>query len=286
MNLARPSKVIDPSGVDAWDIAERAHLALLLELQTWPKPGLVSHRDSGAHLDMDAQLFTRSAAAILPFFSELADAGGAGASMARLREIGLAAEAAMMAKTGGVNTHRGAIFGLGLLTAAAGRRATLGMDAKCRLGETVRLCWGRAILQGPRSTLSHGAIARQRFGAGGAQSEAAQGFPAIYSIALPALRHGRMLSQGNEHAARVQACFALIASLNDTNLLHRGGFEGLAYAQRAAREFLESGGVGEKGWIHRAAAIHQAFIDRRLSAGGSADVLAMSLFVEPFEKGR
>ena len=85
---------------------------------------------------------------------------------------------------------------------------------------------------------------------------------------------------GDRQAARVQACFALIAHLEDTNLLHRGGLDGLRFAQGAARAFLVHGGVRQPDWLARALAVHRAFVARRLSPGGSADLLAMSLFVE------
>ena len=112
-------------GVVAELIAAQAVLALLRELAAWPKPGLVSHVDSGSHTDMDAAILQASAETLRPFFAELAKAGRDGADMARLRAIGLRAERAMLAVTGGVNTHRGAIFGLGLLCAAAGAVAEL-----------------------------------------------------------------------------------------------------------------------------------------------------------------
>jgi len=101
-------------------IAGQAFRALIRELATWPKPGLVSHVDTGSHHDMDAAMLRRSVEALRPFLAELALAGSERADMSRLREIGLRAEAAMLTATGGVNTHRGAIFGLGLLCAAAG----------------------------------------------------------------------------------------------------------------------------------------------------------------------
>jgi triphosphoribosyl-dephospho-CoA synthase len=109
-------------------IADRAVLALLHELAAWPKPGLVSHVDSGSHADMDAAIMQSSAYSLRPFFAELAMAGREGADMSQLRTIGLRAEAAMLAATGGVNTHRGAIFGLGLLCAAAGAVAEISAE--------------------------------------------------------------------------------------------------------------------------------------------------------------
>ena len=114
--------------------------------------------------------------------------------------------------------------------------------------------------------------------------EAAQGFPSVYEIGLPALRSGALMAPGDAEAARVQACFALIAALEDTNLLHRGGLSGLHLAQRAARGFLDDGGVGTRDWRERAQIVHQAFVARRLSPGGSADLLAMTLFVEACER--
>jgi triphosphoribosyl-dephospho-CoA synthase len=205
--------------------------------------------------------------------------------MGRLRIIGLDAEAAMFAATGGVNTHRGAIFGLGLLCAAAGAKAGGLADPTMPLGDVVVRLWGRNILDGPVLLHSHGGKARRHYGAGGARAEAAQGFPSVYEIGLPALQRGALVAPGDTEAARVQACFALIASLEDTNLLHRGGMSGLRYAQRAARAFLDNGGVGTRNWRERASVVHQSFIARRLSPGGSADLLAMTLFVQAREAG-
>lgn len=264
-------------------IADLAVDCLRREVETWPKPGLVSHVDSGSHPDMDAGTFGRSANAIRPYLRDLVEAGAQGCEMRNLRAIGLEAEAAMLAATGGVNTHRGAIFGLGLLCAAAGARTNGQADYATSLGAVVADLWGSDILDGPGLPYSHGEDARRRYGAGGARWEAAQGFPSIYEIGLPALRMGALMAPGDAEAARVQACFALIAALADTNLLHRGGPSGLRFAQRAARDFLDAGGVGRRGWRERASAVHRAFVARNLSPGGSADLLALSLFVEACE---
>jgi triphosphoribosyl-dephospho-CoA synthase len=200
--------------------------------------------------------------------------------MDRLRAIGIAAERAMLTATGGVNTHRGAIFGLGLLAAAAGFRHVYGIHRS--LGVIIAERWGQTILTGPVSLHSHGANAARYYGAGGARAEAAQGLPSVYKIALPALRAGRGFARGDE-AARVHACMALIASVEDTNLLHRGGAVGLAFAQAQASTFLAEGGVAQTDWQARATAIHRAFTARNLSPGGCADLLAMALFVDRLE---
>ena len=271
-------------------IANQAVLALLHELATWPKPGLVSHVDSGSHTDMDAPMMQASAQSLRPFFGEFAAAGREGADMRRLRTIGLRAEAAMLAVTGGVNTHRGAIFGLGLLCAAAGVVADLSSEgavvAPMRLGDVVMRHWAADIGRGPIPLFSHGTGALRRYGAGGARAEAAGGFRSVYEVGWPGLRLGRSLQPDDPDAQRVQACFALIAAVGDTNLLHRGGADGMRYASETASLFLSKGGVDAPDWRARAAEVHAAFVARRLSPGGCADLLAMTLFVDALEPGK
>jgi triphosphoribosyl-dephospho-CoA synthase len=268
---------------DAPAIADCAADCLLRELETWPKPGLVSHVDNGGHDDMDAGTFRRSAAAIKPYFECLANAAANGCGMGRLRIIGLEAERAMFAATSGVNTHRGAIFGLGLLCAAAGARARGVVEPGLPLGDVVARLWGDGIFEGPVLLHSHGSNARRRFHAGGARLEAARGFPSVYKIGLPAFRRAARAVPNDGEAARVEACFALIASVEDTNLLHRGGLDGLRFARRTTRQFLDAGGVLWPGWLTRAQSVHENFVARRLSPGGSADLLAMTLFVDAHE---
>lgn len=290
---SRPARADAPHRAgDSDGVAALAVDGLDREVDAWPKPGLVSRIDPGSHDDMDAGTFRRSAAALRPHFAALAEAGRAGAGMGRLRALGIAAEADMLAATGGVNTHRGAIFGLGLLCAAAGAADRLPAGdtgetgprpAASTLGDAVAALWGAAILDGPVPLRSHGAAARRLHGAGGARAEAAAGFPTLYRVGLPALRHGRRLAPGDDEAARVHCCFALVAALEDTNILHRGGPDGLAFARREAAAFTARGGVGAPGWRGDALRIHRAFVERRLSPGGSADLLAMTLFVDAWE---
>ncbi len=273
-----PATTSLPAASLATRVAEQARRALCQEVHTWPKPGLVSHVDTGSHSDMDAATFNRSAAAIAPFLAELVEAGIRNEDMPALRKIGLRAEVAMLCATGGVNTHRGAIFGMGLLCAAAGLRAAGHVAAGLSLGDSVVLRWGHDILGGPRLSSSHGEVVGRRYGAGGARREAAMGFPTVYDIAMPAWVAASILAQGDDEAARVQVCFVLIAALEDTNLLHRGGSEGLRFAREQAASFLDRGGIGQDDWRARAEEIHHAFVDRNLSPGGAADLLAMTLF--------
>jgi triphosphoribosyl-dephospho-CoA synthase len=279
-----PQVALPDSRISSAQIAALAEHSLRLEIETWPKPGLVSHVDAGSHSDMDARTFHRSATALRPFFAELAEAGERGDPMLTLRKIGLRAERAMLEATGGVNTHRGAIFGLGLLCAAAGMSASGLVDRQLPLGVIVSRRWGRDIIGGPRPSESHGEMVSRRFGVGGARLEAARGFPSIYLVGLPALQSAAPWVPDDAEAARVQACFALIASVDDTNILHRGGMQGQCFARQAAQSFLFEGGVAHRDWRRRAAAVHLAFVERGLSPGGAADLLAMSLFVMQLEQ--
>jgi len=144
---AFPHRAQIPCDVSA--IGDSAARCLVMELETWPKPGLVSDIDSGSHDDMDAGTFRRSAAAIKPYFQDLADAAAQGCGMGRLRIIGLEAEGAMFAATSGVNTHRGAIFGLGLLCAAAGARAGGLVGSRTAFGRCRRAALGRQHTRWP-----------------------------------------------------------------------------------------------------------------------------------------
>ena len=278
--LAEPS----PVAVKYHDpelIGRHAAQALVLEVETWPKPGLVSHIDNGAHTDMDADLLRLSARTLEPFFVALAEAGAMNAGMDRLRQIGIEAEKAMRDATGGVNTHRGAIFGLGLMAAAAGLAATRAWQAP--LGTLVAQRWGRDILNQAPEHDTHGSLVARRYQVGGARAEAAAGMPSVYDVARPALAEGRRLAMGNEEAARVHACIALIAVVDDSNLLYRAGPEGLNFARDKARSFLADGGVARASWRWDAKAVHEAFVARNLSPGGCADLLAMALFTEVLE---
>jgi len=265
-------------------IDDLAVTALIAEVALYPKAGLVSLVDNGAHRDMDAATFLRSASALKGYFAAMARAGSEGGDFAALNAIGRAAEARMFAATGGINTHRGAVFSLGLLAAAAGVALAYGEtspEAVCRI---LAGRWGAAILSARTAPdRSHGAEVRSRYGAPGAREEAAAGFPTILLHTLPAFRATR--ENGGSHGeAALDAFYAGMAILEDNNLLYRAGPDGLAEAQELADAFLRAGGILAPGGFARAQALHRHFTTRRLSPGGSADLLAATLFLTAFEE--
>jgi len=240
----------------------------------------VSLIDSGSHQDMDASTFMASLFSLRVYFQEMAFAGMGNAGFDQLRRFGLEAEFHMLKATKNINTHRGAIFTLGLLAAAAGFLTSLRQSLEGDiLGQVVHDRWGEDILRSaPPEPCSHGTLVASLYGVAGARQEAAAGFPRVFNTGLPVLQGS--LSTGVDLCfAMVQTFFTLMAVLPDNNLLFRGGEQGLSYAQVAARTFLDSGGVYQNNWQGCARQIHHEFVARRLSPGGSADLLAATLFV-------
>ena len=271
--------------IDAGRIGRLAVRALYHEAALYPKPGLVSPVDSGSHDDMSMATFYRSLFALRGYFAAMASLGGGQAPWRTLRDKGIAAEAAMLRATGGVNTHRGAIFNLGLICAAAGELAATSraLDA-LSVCAVVRARYGRVILRGLGSatTVSHGLHAARAFGIGGARAEAAGGFRSVRTWALPLYRRA-YADTGDRERAGVAALLALIAHVDDTNLLWRGGREGLAFAQREAQALLDDGAMTDANGRDRVAALHREFVARRLSPGGSADLLAVTLLLDALD---
>lgn len=270
---------------DAQRIARCAVRALYAELVLEPKPGLVSLRDNGSHSDMTAATFVKSLFALRHYFGQMARAGALGRPFEWLQALGLDAEQRMLAATSGINTHRGAVFALGLLCAAAGRLAAQGEALRApALRASLMAHWGQALRLRAESAaraapLSNGQRAARRFGLRSAGEEAALGFPTLFEVTLPSLQAA--LRAGHApRAARVQAFFATMAVLDDTNTAHRGGWEGAQFVKTAARTFLDGGGVAQADWLAQARAIHADCVARRLSPGGAADVLAAACWLQ------
>jgi triphosphoribosyl-dephospho-CoA synthase len=262
------------SALTAREIGRAATLALHDELALSPKPGLVTLTDRGSHADMDAHSFMRSLFALRSYFVRIAELGAAGAPFEALERCGIEAEARMLAATGGINTHRGAIFMLGLLCASAGALGRRPTPALIR--QTLLDRWGQALTaRARRPSLLPGGRAAQRFKLRSASAEAALGFPTLFETAVPALRRARGLPI---QTARLDTLFAIMAVLDDSNLAHRGGLEGLRFAQASARAFLAAGGASQG--VEAAEAIGAEFVRRNLSPGGAADTLAAACWLD------
>lgn len=268
------------------EIAQHAVQALVDEAMLTPKPGLVDMRGSGAHRDLTWALMCASACVLRPAFEEMALAGRLLAHDApmlrrRIGAIGRAAESTMMAATGGVNTHRGAIWALGLMVTAAAADGD-GLDTgtiAARAGALARI----ADPDAPRHTGNKGERARLEHGVGGARGQAQAGFPQVTEHALPMLRLSRARGDAEAHA-RVNALLAVMAQLDDTCLLARGGQAALLATQGGARRVLAAGGMGTPIGRQRLAQLETRMRALNVSPGGAADLLAAALLLDRLER--
>lgn len=302
--FAKACGIIKAHFADAYArrVAQEAQRALLYEAAIAPKPGLVDRMNAGAHEDMDVFTFIDSACALRPYFEECAQIGLAhrggdpAACFDALRTPGLLAEAAMRRATGGVNTHKGAVFSLGVYAAALG----MGYDgqtsdvraALARCGEMTRARMEEELARAAETTAhTFGEQLYQTRRVGGVRAEAASGFASVRAGSLPrlcaALEAGLSFND-----AGLCALVALMARAQDTNAVRRGG-EAAAEALRAAAAALDSeiAAALERRTLAaemdalraRLARWDEALTRARISPGGCADLLALTLLARMME---
>lgn len=267
-------------------IGDLAVAVLVDEAMLAPKPGLVDARGNGAHTDMSLPLMVASAHTLRDGFVAMVQAGLQAQRIdvtlrERLGALGRDAEAAMLRATGGINTHRGAIWALGLLAGAAG---WLGKTSGARV-HTKAVTQMAAVIarlpdrHRPAHTGNKGELARAAYGVGGAREQAEAGFPHVTGVGLPALREGRARGDA-EPTAQVNALLAIMARLDDTCVLARAGRAGLAEVQAGAEAVLDAGGIGTLTGRRRLHDLEAAMQARQASPGGAADLLAATLFLD------
>ena len=247
-------------------LAAAASAAIDEEAELTPKPGLVDAANSGAHSDMDLALLKLSSAAIEPYFREIAYKSFIGeASIEELTRIGVEAEAAMLETCGGVNTHRGAIFAFSVYIAALARALASGEAAITIARSLVE----EKFREAEPGEESHGQLVKRKYGSGGAAEHAMQGFPS-------ALKARRTIIETGD---KLLALCGIMKELSDSNLLYRGGSEGLEYVRERAAE-IEI--MGPEDRICALKDMDEECIKRNLSPGGAADMLALAIFLSDF----
>lgn len=263
-------------------LADLAVEALVAEATLTPKPGLVDRRGPGAHADVELSTMLASAAALRSIFADMACASAGQAPSQALREdlarIGREGERRMFAATGGANTHRGAIWALGLLTAAVVLEGA-GADAEAVCAIAGRIARHPDRFAPPAET--NGARACLTYGVDGARGEARSGFPHV-RLALGTLR-ARRAAGAEEAAARLDALLAVMARLDDTCLLHRGGRRALRVARLGARAVIAKGGAATAKGRCALLALDRRLLALNASPGGAADMLAAALFLDAVE---
>ena len=281
--LQKKTQEILCEALDAADSADAARLAtqaLLYEVATTPKPGLVDQENSGSHRDMDFFTFQASAAALFPYFSQCVKIGretvDAQETFRRLRLPGKLAEGEMRRATGGVNTHKGAIFSMGILCGALGRlERESWRNPETVLAECAAMTKGLVskdyVNLTPETVKTAGQKLYLQYGITGVRGQAEAGFPAVLNVGLPkleaALAAGKSINE-----AGCAALLAMLANTVDTNMIHRGGYE---LAKETAEEIsvlLEKEPFPSKETIET---LNEEFVQKNLSPGGTADLLTM-----------
>lgn len=274
-------------------ISKLAVSALKEELELTPKPGLVDQRNCGAHSDMDFDMMLRSAMSLKVYFENTLRLGfdmnlSNHCELIKLRNLGIEAEKRMMHLTSGVNTHRGAIYGMGILLSALGnclkhggslvyksRKIAEGLfelkkcssDLECNKHvETTKILMGK----------SNGELAREAFGRCGAEDEAMKGFPTAFAGAcyLEDLvnKYGRPTL-----IAKLRSFLFILEKADDSNLIHRGGRKGLELAKTEARRIRN---LDDDKLVKALEELDDVFIEMNLSPGGTADIYAQSLLLQ------
>ena len=302
-------------------IGWRVRNALLGEVYATPKPGLVDRRDTGAHRDMNYETFLASTEAITPFmvrmFAEGMDATAAGHTpeevFQAIRGIGLEAEQAMYAATDGVNTHKGMIFTMGIVLAAAGiLYARDGYGTVDAILDRTRQMTARSMAEDFRKMLAHppkthGERLFRTYGERGIRGQAMEGFPILRDTAVPWLRRfqnictdaelqrdiaaqatlrrgllqdtGSMHAEHFENAVHVSTLIAIMSVLNDTNVFIRSSYEDMCWLQAESSTILGMGAMFTEEGVRAIEALNMACIEKNISPGGAADILAVAILL-------
>lgn len=269
---------IDSQKISSQQKGQLAHWALLEEARLTPKPALVDRRSGGVHSDMSLTLMETSAHQLAPYFAQMAaipEDLPIALRRQQLGALGREAETAMLQATGGINTHRGAIWALGLLVASP---CTSPVSLTTLLSGAARLAQTPDPLVPPVQE-SHGHQVCQRYQVGGARAQAEAGFPAVAVQGIPTLRASR--ARGDSEAqARLNALLAIMSQLTDTCVLYRSGRTGLEAMQSGAKAVLDAGGLATRKGQQALNKLDQTLRSLNASAGGAADLLAATLLVD------
>ena len=281
-HLALAARLVPPTTVP-YIVAHLATRALKAELNTTPKPGLVDTHDSGAHRDMDHALMMRSIRALHPYFVRLATLGYDSPQLPAhddIVRIGIEAEKAMFKSTGGVNTYKGALFSMGLaLTAATyiigrGKVATTTHGKEYVPGDLLSAIIIQLANGFPDTRGTHGSQAKQAAQAGGslksALDNAREGYTQLFEEWLP-FYETRI--KGDDSYVKHKTLLRIMCDLDDTNIVYRTDYDTMLNVKTLARHLLED--FSEAGIDD----LNRDFVSHNISPGGSADMLALVVFL-------
>lgn len=281
-HLALAARLVPPTTVP-YIVAHLATRALKAELNTTPKPGLVDTHDSGAHRDMDHALMMRSIRAMHPYFVRLATLGYDSPKLPAhddIVRIGIEAEKAMFESTGGVNTYKGALFSMGLAVTAAtyiigrGKVATTTHGKEYVPGDLLSATITQFANGFPDTSGTHGSRAKQLAQLGcslkSALDNAREGYTQLFGEWLP-FYETRI--KGDDSYVKHKTLLRIMCDLDDTNIVYRTDYATMQQVKTQARHLLED--FSEAGIED----MNRDFVGRNISPGGSADMLALVVFL-------
>lgn len=272
--------------------AALAQRAVLYEVSTTPKPGLVDRLNNGAHKDMNFFTFLASSTVLYRGFYEFTLEGtlfnekNFSLLLKKLRPIGIECEKNMFKTTAGVNTHKGVIFSLGIICGVLGylHKNTGNMSFPAELiCEMVRKTAKNITVNDfknieSKETLTHGEYLYKTYGLKGIRGEVENGFESLRKKALPLMRSSKTPCL-ERNDLFLEILLNIMCCCEDTNIASRSGIEGLNYAKASASRFLDEGGIFQKNAKEKLSLMNKDFVKKNISPGGSADLLAAAIFL-------
>lgn len=284
MDLNNYTCKLSPFDADLQKVGQYLTQAILLEVSTHPKPGLVTRLSNGAHKDMSIFTFMMSSAVLSKAFNDLQDIGQAHRGtlselFCKLRSYGVGAEAELLRVTKGVNTQRGILFAGGIVSAVSGYAMNMGLSRDALLPMIKEMAAGlvaRELKNLDHAAMTAGEKLYYKYGITGIRGEVENGFPSVVNYGLPALEDA--FDKGATiNDALVHALISLMTVVEDSNVIWRTDYDTLLEVQRIAKNILSLGSVfTEKGRM-AIAETERYFLQRRISPGGSADLLSVTI---------
>lgn len=284
MDLNNYTCKLSPFDADLQKVSQYLTQAILLEVSTHPKPGLVTRLSNGAHKDMSILTFMMSSAVLSKAFNDLQDIGQAHRGtlaelFCKLRSYGVGAEEELLRVTKGVNTQRGILFAGGIVSAVSGYAMNMGLSRNALLPMIKEMAAGlvaRELKNLDHAAMTAGEKLYYKYGITGIRGEVENGFPSVINYGLPALEDA--FNKGATiNDALVHALIALMTVVEDSNVIWRTDYETLLEVQRIAKDILNLGSVFTKKGRMAIAETERYFLQRRISPGGSADLLSVTI---------
>ncbi len=276
-------------GLISFNIGELAVQAMLYEILTYPKPGLVSPINSGAHSDMDYYKFIDSTTALIKFMLLFSKEGYSNKShdeiFKAIRYIGIEAEKEMFLKNSGINTHKGMLFIMGITVAAVSKTLYEKQGFKSIQNNIKAMTKGITEKDfkdiNLKKSLSHGEKLYLEYGIKGVREEVEKGLPLVFNYSLPFYEKNNLLL----HKDRiVNTLIGIMQYCDDTTILYRHSVETLKEVKTRSKHILNLGGMCKEEGREEIKSLEEDFIKRKISPGGSADLLAVTIFLEEIKK--